>query len=318
MEGVASPTGGDAVGASPRRYMGYPGGSLASSAPTDSSTGHKTSRAAPFQVWCLVEVLMLRRGADQFLVYGLTVEAAARGPCRGEIMGIHSGFLVHWTGKDIDEIQGDAGGDGQQRYLDRLIDDLKHGLYTKRTSEDSIRYWKVKGIVRLCFTEIRLSQAERHAKRYGRLGIGFTRDFIMNKGGRPAIYVPYVANNNLLEHSIKSVYERSKGNEDLKDIHRAVTWIMAHVKRMGHPKSEDEFFEEMEWRLVYDGTPSSEQFSRGEGEGIYRLRFDAKDVKIIVFPDDHVKQRSLENETIREYFSEHMPIMAALADCGSF
>ena len=36
--------------------------------------------------------------------------------------------------------------------------------------------------------------AQTHAERYGKLGIGFTRDFILNKGGRPVIYIPHTAN----------------------------------------------------------------------------------------------------------------------------
>ena len=53
-------------------------------------------------------------------------------------------------------------------------------------------------------------------------------------------------------------------------------------------------------------------------EGIYRLKFKASDIKVIIFPDEDTRQMSLKDETIRKYFSEHMPIMATLDDCCNF
>lgn len=232
---------------------------------------------------------------------------------KGEMMGIHSKFLVHWTGKDIDNRPRT---EKSQLYVERFKDDLGKGLFTKRTSEDSIRNWKIKDLVRICFTEIRLSQAQTHAERYGKLGIGFTRGFIMNKGGRPVIYIPYEAKDDgrLLEDSIRIVYEKSNDNAE---IHRSSKWIMAHVKRMSNGKNED-YYEEMEWRLVYDENPDNTHFIKGESDGVYRLKFTADDIKVVIFPDENTKQLSLKDEAIKEYFSEHMPIMATLDECSNF
>lgn len=226
-------------------------------------------------------------------------------------MGIHSKFLVHWTGKDIEDCPVT---EKSQLYVERLKDDLEKGLFAKRTSEDSIRYWKIKNLVKICFTEIRLSQTQTHAERYGKLGIGFTRDFIMNKGGRQVIYVPFDAKDDsrLLEDSIRNVYEKSNDNGE---IHRSSKWIMAHVKRMSNEK-DDDYYEEMEWRLVYD--ERSTHFTNGETKNVHRLKFEASDIKVIIFPDENTKQQSLSDNVIRDYFSKHLPIMATLDDCRNF
>ena len=228
-------------------------------------------------------------------------------------MEIHSKFLIHWTGKDIED-KNCLVTEKSGMYVERLKDDLEKGLFTKRTSEDSIRQWKIKNLVRICFTEIRLSQAQTHAKRYGKLGIGFTPDFIMNKGGRPVIYIPYNAKNDgrLLEDSIRNVYEKSKDNAE---INRSSKWIMAHVKRMSNGRDED-YYEEMEWRLVYD--ESSRHFTKGEAENVHRLQYEASDIKVIIFPDKNTKQQSLNDSFITDYFSKHLPIMATLEDCRNF
>ena len=232
---------------------------------------------------------------------------------KGEIMGIHSKILVHWTGKDIED---SPGINKSQQYVERLKDDFENGLFAKRTSENLIRGTKIKNLLRICFTEIRLSQAQIHAERYGKLGIGFTRKFIMDKGGRPVIYIPYKAkaDGRLLEDSIKNVYEKSEND---KEIHRSSKWIMAHVKRMSNG-NHDEYYEEMEWRLVHDESPNNKHFTKGKGTGVHRLNFKASDIKIIIFPDEDIKQMLLKDETIRKYFSEHMPIMATLDDCSNF
>jgi len=233
-------------------------------------------------------------------------------------MGIHSKFLVHWTGNGKDDIESISESVRPQRYLERLIDYYQNGLYAKRTNEAVIRGWQIKNIIRLCFTEIRLSQVQTHAKRYGKLGIGFTRDFIMDRGGRPVIYIPFEAkvDARLLEDSIKNAYKKSIDNEEIQ---KSLKWIMAHVKRMSNGNSEDyKNYEEMEWRLVYDENPNNKHFTKGEAEGIHRLRFKASDIKIIIFPDEGIRQMSFENNAIRKYFSEHMPIMATLGDCCNF
>jgi hypothetical protein len=235
-------------------------------------------------------------------------------------MGIHSKILVHWTGKDIENCP--EPNKKSQLYVERLKDDLEEGLFTKRTTEASIRKKKIKNLLRICFAEIRLSQAETHAKRYGKLGIGFTRDFIMNKGGRPVIYIPFeaMADGRLLEDSIKNAYDNSKDNEEIRI---SLKWIMAHIKRMSNGQSEDnedyeDYYEEMEWRLVYDESPENKHFTKGEGNGVHRLNFAAHDIKVIIFPDEDTKQLSLKDGDIRKYFSEHIPIMATLEDFRHF
>ena len=232
-------------------------------------------------------------------------------------MGIHSKILVHWTGKDIENC---PEANKSQLYVERLKDDLEKGIFTKRTSEDSIKEWKIKNLLRICFTEIRLSQAQTHAERYGKLGIGFTREFIMNKGGRPVIYIPFETEEDgrLLEDSIKKVHKES---EHIEEIHKPIKWIMAHVKRMSNGEKGvkyEDYYEEMEWRIVYDESPNSKHFTKGKGNGVHRLKFAAHDIKVIIFLDEDTKQLSLKDEAIRKYFSEHMPIMATLEDCSNF
>jgi hypothetical protein len=230
---------------------------------------------------------------------------------REEVMGIHSRFLVHWTGKDIKR---EPESERPQLYVERLADYYQNGLYAKRTREDAIRRWLVKDLVRLCFTEIRLSQVQTHSGRYGKLGIGFSRDFIMSKGGRPVIYIPYEAapGSCILEDSIKTVYERSGDHEE---VHRAARWIMAYVKRMSDGKGQD-FYEEMEWRVVHD--ERQKHFTEGESTGVHRLKFGASDVRVVVFPDENTKRMSLEDEVIRKCLSEHMPLIATVDDCPNF
>jgi len=232
-------------------------------------------------------------------------------PVKSEIMAIHSKILVHWTGKDIetnpDEDQ------KSQLYVERLKDDLREGLYAKPTIEDSIRGLKIKDITRVCFTEIRLSQAKTHSDQYGKLGIGFSRDFIMNKGGRPVIYIPFEppADNYLLEASIRNVYE---GTKNICEIKESSKLILAHVKRMSDENKYD-YYEEMEWRMVHH---TNDKNIINTVSDIHRLKFEMSDIEVIIFPDKKTKQLSLEDNYIKDCFSKHKPIIATLDDCLNF
>lgn len=113
---------------------------------------------------------------------------------------VHSDFIVHWTGRDIDKEEGErwhkadhrslTSEAANHRYLERLRSILEHGLWlTEEASK--VGDTRVPPIARCCFTELRLSDSRRHARRYGRLAIGVKRPFLFRRGGRPLAYVGY-------------------------------------------------------------------------------------------------------------------------------
>jgi len=106
---------------------------------------------------------------------------------------IHSDFIIHWTGKDIDNLNNTTKIIKDQLYLERLRDILKYGLWMTKDHEDA--YLIIEGekfkrpkVARACFTELRLSEADAHAKEFGRLGIGFKRFFLFDRLGSPLVY----------------------------------------------------------------------------------------------------------------------------------
>ena len=227
-------------------------------------------------------------------------------------MKIHSKILVHWTGKK--DIENEPVNNRAQQYVDRLKDYYQNGLFLKRTEENVLRYKKIKYLVRLCFTEIRLSQAQAHAHKYGKLGIGFNRDFIMNRGGRPVIYIPYKAERCLLEDSLKQAYEESEGKEE---IHKPLKYVLAYVKRMWN-EDDEEHYDEMEWRIVHDENPNDDYIKKGKKKGVYRFKFTASDIKVVIFPDEKTKNMSFNDEVIKEFYTQHTPITVTLDDCDNF
>ena len=239
----------------------------------------------------------------------------------------HSKFLVHWTGhKDIEPLPDH---EKEEKYALRLKDWYQNGLFTMRTSDPEIAIrisgpgrsnkLKNKKFVRLCFTEVRLSQANEHSQRYGRLGIGFTNDLIANKGGRPVIYLPWEANARLLEESIYRAWEKtsSGGNPEMK---RLLGWIVAFCKPMsegtlGSPSYVNNY-EEMEWRIVQDTSGTFTEDSLVPDA--YRMKFDPADVALIVFPDQHMMRRTLNDGDMKSFFAQHQPNLLLLDDCSHY
>jgi hypothetical protein len=111
---------------------------------------------------------------------------------------IHSDFLIHWTGKDIDKydrkwherggILGKTPRCVIDAYLQRIIAILKYGLWMTEGDAEIPSSHSVPRAARTCFTELRVSLSMRHAKEYGRLGIGVKRPFLFTRDGRPVIY----------------------------------------------------------------------------------------------------------------------------------
>lgn len=83
----------------------------------------------------------------------------------------------------------------------------------------------------------------------------------MKRGGRPVIYVPYKSDEPWLEDGIWSIYENSEDNEEIR---RQAKLILGHLKPMGDRVDEFKYYDEMEWRIVGDGSHGRQYITRGK------------------------------------------------------
>lgn len=165
---------------------------------------------------------------------------------------IHSDFLIHWTGKDIDE-QYDSDwytnpkkmrDEVTEQYIDRLRGILTFGLWM--TEEPEITLFSSRGDItipatpRICFTELKISLSMRHAHRYGRLGIGVKRPYLLTRFGRPLIYYGY--------HNQRS--EDVFLNACARDLNNKL--LLNFFKPMNSSQTLNyDFYGESEWRIIF-------------------------------------------------------------------
>jgi hypothetical protein len=169
----------------------------------------------------------------------------------------HSDFLIHWTGRDFDDAKTGADSDSSvtcecitKKYLERLKSILDYGLWMTEPEDKDEDEFQIDGcrgsrprIPRTCFTELKISEVRSHAARYGRLGIGFKRPFVMERGGLPVwYYSPWENRNRWVE---------SLGRENLtftdKDLYACF------LKPMGNGEGMEgyNFLYESEWRIIF-------------------------------------------------------------------
>src|SRR5438094_9710354 len=107
---------------------------------------------------------------------------------------IHRQQLFHWIGTHIDEQadQRKLSDTLREGYVDCLKGALRNGLWVKTPREpDHLGDGSLIKVHRpiTFFTEWSLGQSLPHTTRYGRLGLGFSKKFVLSRGGQPVIYV---------------------------------------------------------------------------------------------------------------------------------
>lgn len=170
-------------------------------------------------------------------------------------IAIHSDFLIHWTGKDIDQEWDRNWNERDHRskteppvgdlYLERLRDILTYGLWmteepalTRKVGSEPIT---IPRTPHCCFTELKLSESRRHAVAYGRLGIGVKRPFLFNRFGRPLAYFGYGEES----HNDKFLEACSRDLDDKR--------LLNFFKPMNTDsrKLTYELYAESEWRILF-------------------------------------------------------------------
>ena len=215
--------------------------------------------------------------------------------------GIHRQQLYHWFGRHIDYTDPNdedsrvktLDDDKRKQYLSDLRNVLnpKMGLWMKTPrAADQIgdgRLVKVRQPI-LCFTEWSLSDSRPHSYKYGRLGLGFPRKFVLGLGGQPVSYIAAAKNEpNYFTESLLKIARHFRGykgdNADvlekefqfltqfikklkMEQADKEVRDKARSVKRIGKSQTGRaapvptfskqfgktlEFLEEREWRVVY-------------------------------------------------------------------
>ncbi len=162
---------------------------------------------------------------------------------------IHSDFIIHWTGKDIDNLSNSNRRENDNLYLERLRDILKYGLWMTKNKEETlviIDGEKIKrpNVARTCFTELKLSEVQTHAKEFGSLGIGFKRLFLFDRLGSPMIYYLPIRRNWFFPPFISN---QNKNNLDLYFL----CFLKSMARRTKNDRLQYKYFDESEWRIIY-------------------------------------------------------------------
>ena len=224
---------------------------------------------------------------------------------------IRSKFLIHWTGKDKYS---------SQEYIELLEGICKKGLFMNQGKRKKMQgknnSWIKRDIARTCFTEIKLSQVKKHAEKYGYLGIGFHRNFVLEREGNPVFYTQNSDKSHIIQN-LSFIYGRIK---DKKEQLKALEIILGYLKPMSEFNKNDnlEYYDEMEWRIVRTDEILKGGYITEYEKGKYSIKIKAEDIKIIIFPDQETQKLFLKNQYLATFFKSHSPIMVLLDDCKNF
>ena len=242
---------------------------------------------------------------------------------------IHRQLLFHWTApKKLGEPRKRS---EHLAYLDLLKGILNEGLRFSTPGSEHAE-WIERGKIEasrpmICLSEWGLADSRAHAGRYGKMGFGFTRKFIMKKGGRPVIYVPN-ARNDQFRKSLIEVLRMAKETPGLeehygilasslkayhfpRDIQKARPDIGSKktgtVPRRPKVLPEDSGLrldfggifsnlEDREWRILR----STNRKSVSPGQPV-TLECSPGNLAMIVLPDHQTLSLALQDEGIREH-----------------
>jgi hypothetical protein len=166
---------------------------------------------------------------------------------------VHSDFLIHWTGKDIDDEHDPGWADTQssktnlrvaELYLRRLRDILTYGLWMtdgERNIRVGSQVVSIPPTAQCCFTELKLFESRRHARLYGRLGIGVKRPFLFQRSGRPLAYFGFAEQN----HNDKFLKACTADLQD-KRLLNFFKPMNSQVQRLNY-----DLYSESEWRILF-------------------------------------------------------------------
>ena len=171
--------------------------------------------------------------------------------------GVHRRPLYHWTGRDIESPmncvspnipsnyigpQSPLNDSQRDEYINRVKGTLAKGLWIK-APEKPEQIGAGQQLIDICqpivcFTEWSLEESIPHVSRYGRLGFGFTKQFVLASGGQPVTYVnnilklPYLKSFLHIYKLVEKLKAKLPSDPQLEQLVKEIEYLAAHHKNI--------------------------------------------------------------------------------------
>ena len=167
---------------------------------------------------------------------------------------LHTKFLVHWMGKDFEKNPNNLNDEKKEKYVERLKDIIENGFYMNLGYNriwDNRNEWIKIDISRVCFSKIKISLAHKHAKRYGLLGIGVDRSFVLERYGNPVCY-QYNGELNCITDNLRNVRDYLDKSAKEEDLLKNLEIVLVYCKNINEKDEEDFiYYDALEWHIVH-------------------------------------------------------------------
>lgn len=153
----------------------------------------------------------------------------------------------------------------------------------------------------ISFCDIPLSDSKQHYDAYGKYGIGLTKDWAVQNGINPVLYIDH--NSLFAESMLGLILERRKKDTNLTPTQKSLILKIkayaknysGHLKRKGVDNKNYKFYDEREWRLVPKpsqmnsasfsvdvATYNKDKNKYNESMADCRITFTSKDISYII------------------------------------
>lgn len=104
---------------------------------------------------------------------------------------LHRRQLFHWFGEHIDRNKSKSVDERTADYIECIVNSIERGLWLNKPRDRDFLGRKQEFEITqpiCCFTETSVLDVADHAKKYGSLGLGFPKKFVLRNGGMPVHY----------------------------------------------------------------------------------------------------------------------------------
>ncbi len=183
----------------------------------------------------------------------------------------------------------------------------------------------------ICFTDIPLYLSDEHTEAYGKFGIGFSREFVKNRGGNPVFYFVnwYDIRNNTNTYALRGILsdilrtvakfclaisnlETEQGvivlrKKDGKEVVYNDPLLANHLRQIfsmfkeigdwgpasDYTKRKDAYYLEREWRIISYSRHDESSISTKIGDDVF-LKINQQDIRIITVPNEDIRKRVMD------------------------